>query len=208
LKRHSTWRFRTKTPRRSRPSRRDRLHRKECERRQVALGSQSRYHRPGAGVRCGQHRPEVGGSFGRRQRHGSHSGLRHAGFPSPCRRGQELRPARLVDKKEARKMGRFIHFAFAAVQEAVAQSGLVITPENGDRVGVLSAPASAALRSSNASTPTCLQAAAQDLALLHSRGHREHGGRQISIRYGAKGPISATPRPAPPAPTPSATRCA
>jgi len=33
-------------------------------------------------------------------------------------------------------MGRFIHFAFAATQEALAQSGLEITPENADRVGV------------------------------------------------------------------------
>jgi len=41
-----------------------------------------------------------------------------------------------VDKKESRKMGRFTHYAFAATQEAIAQSGLEITPENGDRVGV------------------------------------------------------------------------
>ncbi len=33
-------------------------------------------------------------------------------------------------------MGRFIHFAFAATQEAMAQSGLEITPEIADRVGV------------------------------------------------------------------------
>src|ERR1017187_6436275 len=45
-------------------------------------------------------------------------------------------PLNFVDKKEARKMGRFIHFAFAATQEAIAQSGLQITPENEDRVGV------------------------------------------------------------------------
>ena len=45
-------------------------------------------------------------------------------------------PLNFVDKKEARKMGRFIHFAYAAVQEAMAQSGLTITPENEDRVGV------------------------------------------------------------------------
>ena len=45
-------------------------------------------------------------------------------------------PFDFVDKKEARKMGRFIHFAFAATQEAIAQSGLQITEENADRVGV------------------------------------------------------------------------
>ena len=45
-------------------------------------------------------------------------------------------PLDFVDKKESRKMGRFIHFAFAATQEAIAQSGLQITPEIADRVGV------------------------------------------------------------------------
>ncbi len=33
-------------------------------------------------------------------------------------------PLNFVDKKEARKMGRFIHFAFAATHEAITQSGL------------------------------------------------------------------------------------
>src|SRR4029077_13169136 len=41
-----------------------------------------------------------------------------------------------VDKKEARKMGRFIHFAFAATQEAIQQAGLEITSDIADRVGV------------------------------------------------------------------------
>ena len=45
-------------------------------------------------------------------------------------------PLNFVDKKEARKMGRFIHFAFAAAEEAMAQAGLKVTPENEDRVGI------------------------------------------------------------------------
>ena len=45
-------------------------------------------------------------------------------------------PLDFVDKKEVRKMGRFIHFAFAATQEALTQSGLKITEENSDRIGV------------------------------------------------------------------------
>src|SRR6201996_429261 len=45
-------------------------------------------------------------------------------------------PLQFVDKKEARKMGRFTHFAFAAVAEAMAQSGLQITEDIADRVGV------------------------------------------------------------------------
>ncbi|MGB7267152.1 MAG: beta-ketoacyl synthase N-terminal-like domain-containing protein, partial [Terracidiphilus sp.] len=45
-------------------------------------------------------------------------------------------PLQFVDKKEARKMGRFIHYAFAATQEAMQQSGLQITQDVGDRTGV------------------------------------------------------------------------
>jgi 3-oxoacyl-[acyl-carrier-protein] synthase II len=41
-----------------------------------------------------------------------------------------------VEKKEARKMGRFIHFALAASDEAMKHSGLQVTPEVADNVGV------------------------------------------------------------------------
>ncbi len=43
---------------------------------------------------------------------------------------------RFVEKKEARKMGRFIHFAMAASAEAMQHAGLVVTEENAERVGV------------------------------------------------------------------------
>ena len=45
-------------------------------------------------------------------------------------------PLEFLDKKEARKMGRFIHYAFGATQEAMEQSGLKVTAENAERVGV------------------------------------------------------------------------
>ena len=45
-------------------------------------------------------------------------------------------PLKFVDKKEARKMGRFIHFALAASDEAMKHSGLTVTDEIADRVGV------------------------------------------------------------------------
>ena len=43
-------------------------------------------------------------------------------------------PLNFVDKKESRKMGRFIHLAIAATHEAMQQSGLVVTPEIEERV--------------------------------------------------------------------------
>ncbi|HVJ04714.1 MAG TPA: beta-ketoacyl-ACP synthase II [Candidatus Saccharimonadales bacterium] len=45
-------------------------------------------------------------------------------------------PLNFVEKKELKKMGRFIHFALAAATEAVEMSGLKITPENEENVGV------------------------------------------------------------------------
>jgi 3-oxoacyl-[acyl-carrier-protein] synthase II len=45
-------------------------------------------------------------------------------------------PLDFMDKKEARKMGRFIHFALAAPHEALLHSGLKIDSSNAERVGV------------------------------------------------------------------------
>lgn len=42
-----------------------------------------------------------------------------------------------VDKKEARKMDYFIHYALGAARMALDDSGLVINDENADRVGVV-----------------------------------------------------------------------
>src|SRR5215471_15635459 len=49
---------------------------------------------------------------------------------------KDFDPLKFVDKKEARKMGRFIHFALAAAEEAMQHSELKITPENADTIGV------------------------------------------------------------------------
>jgi 3-oxoacyl-[acyl-carrier-protein] synthase II len=45
-------------------------------------------------------------------------------------------PFQYIEKKEVKKMARFIHFAIAASDEAFKMSGLKITPENDERVGV------------------------------------------------------------------------
>src|ERR1700733_13683675 len=49
---------------------------------------------------------------------------------------KDFDPLLFVEKKESRKMGRFIHFALAASAEAMAHSGLVVDESNRDRVGV------------------------------------------------------------------------
>jgi 3-oxoacyl-[acyl-carrier-protein] synthase II len=45
-------------------------------------------------------------------------------------------PLNFIEKKEVKKMGRFIHLAIAAAEEALKTSELKITPENDERVGV------------------------------------------------------------------------
>ena len=57
----------------------------------------------------------------------------------PARFAAEVKnfdPHVFIEKKEARKMGRFIHFALAAAEEAMQHSGLKVTPENAEDIGV------------------------------------------------------------------------
>ena len=44
-------------------------------------------------------------------------------------------PLDFLDKKEARRMGAFTHFALAASDEAIKHSGLVIDDSNAEMVG-------------------------------------------------------------------------
>jgi len=46
-------------------------------------------------------------------------------------------PELYIEKKEVKKMDLFIQYALAATKEAVEDSELSITPENGDRIGVI-----------------------------------------------------------------------
>ena len=102
-------------------------------------------------------------------------------------------PLNFVDKKEARKMGRFIHFAFAATQEAIAQSGLQITPEIADRVGVFIGSGIGGFEIIEREHSNLLAGRpAQDFTLLHSRRHRQHGRRPGEHPLRRQGPISAT----------------
>src|SRR4029079_12339305 len=48
---------------------------------------------------------------------------------------KDFDPLSFLDKKEARRMGAFTHFALAASDEAVKHSGLVIDKSNADMVG-------------------------------------------------------------------------
>jgi 3-oxoacyl-[acyl-carrier-protein] synthase II len=102
-------------------------------------------------------------------------------------------PHVFVEKKEARKMGRFIHFAMAASQEAMQHSGLQITPENAENIGVhigsgiggfdvIEREHTALMNGGpRRISPFFIPAAIINLAAGH-----------VSIKYGAKGPNEAT----------------
>ena len=102
-------------------------------------------------------------------------------------------PHQFIEKKEARKMGRFIHFAMAASAEAMAHSGLQVTPEIADVVGVhigsgiggfdvIEREHTALMNGGPRKiSPFFIPASIVNLAAGH-----------VSIRYGAKGPNEAT----------------
>jgi len=102
-------------------------------------------------------------------------------------------PLNFVDKKEARKMGRFIHFAFAATQEALEQSGLKITPEIEDRVGVFIGSGIGGFEIIEREHASLLQGGPRKISPFFIPAAMVNmAAGQLSIRYGARGPISAT----------------
>jgi 3-oxoacyl-[acyl-carrier-protein] synthase II len=102
-------------------------------------------------------------------------------------------PLNYIEKKEVKKMGRFIHLAIAASDEAFQQSGLKITPENAERVGVhigsgiggfdiIEREHSALIEGGPRKiSPFFIPSAIINLA-----------AGQVSMRHGAKGPNEAT----------------
>ena len=113
-----------------------------------------------------------------------------------CQIAAEVRnfdPLNFIEKKEIKKMGRFIHLAIAASDEAFKMSGLKITPENDERVGVhigsgiggfdvIEREHIALLEGGpRRISPFFIPAAIVNLAAGH-----------VSMRFGAKGPNEAT----------------
>ncbi len=102
-------------------------------------------------------------------------------------------PLNFIEKKELKKMGRFIHLCMAATDEAMKMSGLKVTPEIETRVGVhigsgvggfdvIEREHQALLTGGPRKiSPFFIPAAIVNLAAGH-----------VSIRYGAKGPNEAT----------------
>ena len=102
-------------------------------------------------------------------------------------------PLHFIEKKEVKKMGRFIHLAIAAADEAWKMAALKITPENDERVGVhigsgiggfdiIEREHLALIEGGPRKiSPFFIPAAIVNLAAGH-----------VSMRFGAKGPNEAT----------------
>jgi len=102
-------------------------------------------------------------------------------------------PLNFIEKKEVKKMGRFIHVAIAAADEALKMSELKVTPENDERVGVHIGSGiggfdiierehyALAEGGPRKISPFFIPAAIINLA-----------AGQVSMRHGAKGPNEAT----------------
>ncbi len=102
-------------------------------------------------------------------------------------------PLNFIEKKELKKMGRFIHLAIAAADEAMQMSGIKVTSENEHRIGVhigsgvggfdvIEREHKALLAGGPRKiSPFFIPASIVNLAAGH-----------VSIRYHAKGPNEAT----------------
>ena len=157
----------------------------------------SRRHRHRAGVLGGhRHRGELGRAP---RRAAAASGPSRASTrrSSPTQIAGEVKgfdPLQFVEKKDVKKMDIFIQYAMAASQFAMDDCGLAVTPANADRVGVFiasgiggfahhrtRAQGVCSTAGPGRSRPFFIPSAIINLA-----------SGQVSIRFGAKGPNSAT----------------
>jgi len=102
-------------------------------------------------------------------------------------------PLKYIEKKEFKKMGRFIHFALAAADEAMQTSGLKITPENDERVGVHIGSGIGGFDIIEREHTNLMEGGPRRISpfFIPSAIINLAAG-QVSMRYGAKGPNEAT----------------
>jgi len=106
---------------------------------------------------------------------------------------KDFDPLRFIDKKDVKKMDVFIQYAIAASQFALDDSGSVITPELSPRVGVFIASGIGGFTTIEREHKALLEGGPRKISpfFIPSAIINLAAG-QVSIRYGAKGPNSAT----------------
>jgi 3-oxoacyl-[acyl-carrier-protein] synthase II len=102
---------------------------------------------------------------------------------------KDFNPADFIEKKEIKKMDRFIQFAIAAATEAVADSGLTIDETNAERVGVIVGSGMGGLETLGNNEQVCSEKGPDRVSAFFIPGCVINlAPGQISIRFGAKGP--------------------
>ena len=113
-----------------------------------------------------------------------------------CQIAAEVRnfdPLNFIEKKELKKMGRFIHLAIAAADEAMKMSGLKITPENDERVGVHIGSGIGGFDIIEREHMSLLEGGPRKISPFFIPAAIVNlAAGQVSMRYGAKGPNEAT----------------
>jgi 3-oxoacyl-[acyl-carrier-protein] synthase II len=102
-------------------------------------------------------------------------------------------PLQFVEKKDVKKMDVFIQLAIAASQFAVDDAGLVVTPELASRVGVFIASGIGGFSTIEREHKALLEGGPRRISpFFIPAAIINLAAGQVSIRFGAKGPNSAT----------------
>jgi 3-oxoacyl-[acyl-carrier-protein] synthase II len=113
-----------------------------------------------------------------------------------CRIAGEVKnfdPARFIERKEIKKMGRFIQFGIAASEFAMVQSGLRIDSQNAERVGVVIGSGIGGFEVIEREHRTLLEKGPSRISPFFIPATIVNlAAGNVSIRTGAKGPNSAT----------------
>ncbi len=106
---------------------------------------------------------------------------------------KDFDPLQFVEKKELKKMGLFIQFAMAAAQFALEWSGLKIGPENADRTGVYVGSGLGGFDVIEREHTALMQGGPRRISPFFIPASIVNlAAGFVSIRWGAKGPNSAT----------------
>jgi 3-oxoacyl-[acyl-carrier-protein] synthase II len=102
-------------------------------------------------------------------------------------------PLQFIEKKEVKKMGRFIHLAIAAADEAMKSSGLQITPETAPNIGVHIGSGIGGFEILEREHSNLLEGGPRKISPFFIPAMLVNlAAGYVSIRYGAKGPNEAT----------------
>jgi 3-oxoacyl-[acyl-carrier-protein] synthase II len=113
-----------------------------------------------------------------------------------CQIAGEVRnfdPLNYIEKKELKKMARFIHLAIAASDEAMKMSGLKITPENDEMVGVHIGSGIGGFDVIEREHTNLMEGGPRRISPFFIPAAIVNlAAGQVSMRFGAKGPNEAT----------------